>query len=185
MSRWCRRPRTDRRSCNGNPTHGPDLDSGPVAGARRKVWRWRRLSPFGSCLLVLLVAAGTASAAQAADWRGIALPMTDPIHSKLLGISCPSPSLCVAVGETSVVATSTHPGEGASAWHSDRFERGLRRFRAGPRPPEHALLGVLPQRTPLGRHVFRVRAIGLTGLRGPIARDRFRVVQSPNARALP
>lgn len=85
------------------------------------MWRWRRLSPFGSCLLVLLVAAGTASAAQAADWRGIALPMTDPIHSKLLGISCPSPSLCVAVGETSVVATSTHPGEGASAWHSDRL----------------------------------------------------------------
>ncbi|MGN6201114.1 MAG: hypothetical protein ACTHNY_01740 [Solirubrobacterales bacterium] len=65
--------------------------------------------------------AGTASEARAADWRGITLPMPDEIHSKLLGMSCPSPDLCVAVGETSVVATSTHPGDGASAWHSDRL----------------------------------------------------------------
>jgi hypothetical protein len=38
------------------------------------------------------------------------------------------------------------------------------------------------RRVSVGRHVFRVRAIGLTGLRGPIARDRFLVVRNPNAR---
>jgi hypothetical protein len=35
-------------------------------------------------------------------------------------------------------------------------------------------------RVGLGKHVFRVRAIGLTGLRGPIALDRFTVFANPN-----
>jgi hypothetical protein len=40
-----------------------------------------------------------------------------------------------------------------------------------------------PQRfwAPLGRHAFRVRAIGLAGDKGPIALNRFRVTRSPNS----
>jgi hypothetical protein len=37
-------------------------------------------------------------------------------------------------------------------------------------------------RASVGRHVFRVRAIGLTGLRGPAATDRFRVEVNPNVK---
>ncbi len=35
----------------------------------------------------------------------------------LLGISCPSQSLCVAVGEGDEIASSTNPDGGAGAWH--------------------------------------------------------------------
>lgn len=59
----------------------------------------------------------------AADWRLAQLPMPDPdIHSKLLGISCPSVDFCVAVGEFSVVATSRNPGGGASTWNMRRLD---------------------------------------------------------------
>lgn len=41
-----------------------------------------------------------------------------------------------------------------------------------------------PQRfwAPIGRHAFRVRAIGPTGLKGPIALDRFRVQLDPGVK---
>jgi hypothetical protein len=37
------------------------------------------------------------------------------------------------------------------------------------------------RRVPTGRHVFRVRAIGVTGLRGPVALEHFRVIANRNA----
>jgi hypothetical protein len=37
------------------------------------------------------------------------------------------------------------------------------------------------RRVPIGEHVFRVRAIGVTGLRGPIALERFQVFANRNA----
>ncbi len=38
------------------------------------------------------------------------------------------------------------------------------------------------RRVPVGKHVFRVWAVGLTGLKGPVALDRFRIVRNPNSR---
>ena len=41
-----------------------------------------------------------------------------------------------------------------------------------------------PQRfwAPIGRHAFRVRAVGPSGLMGPIAKTRFRIVRQPHLR---
>lgn len=38
------------------------------------------------------------------------------------------------------------------------------------------------RRVSIGRHVFRVRAIGVTGSKGPIALERFRIVPNRNAK---
>jgi hypothetical protein len=56
------------------------------------------------------------SPAAAATWSGTRLP--GPAEKMfLLGVSCPSSGLCVAVGTDNVIASSTNPRGGASAWH--------------------------------------------------------------------
>jgi len=42
----------------------------------------------------------------------------DPLHPSLAGVSCPTPSLCVAVDGGGNVLSSTDPTGGASAWTS-------------------------------------------------------------------
>ena len=66
--------------------------------------------------IVWLAWAGTAVAA---DWKLQDLP-GDGVHTALLGISCPTESMCVAVGEQNVVATSTNPTAGPSAWRVEQ-----------------------------------------------------------------
>ncbi|MGA8746198.1 MAG: hypothetical protein WB507_10075 [Solirubrobacterales bacterium] len=61
-----------------------------------------------------------------------------PTEANIFGISCPSASLCVAVGSNSTVATSTNPIGGASAWnavHPEGYVEG------GPGPGKTLVLG--------------------------------------------
>jgi hypothetical protein len=131
--------------CGGVERHVPRIAF--VAGKRTGTRLRRPVRPLICCLLALLIT-GTA---QAADWRLTTLPMPDHVHSKLLGISCPDAQLCVAVGETSVLATSTHPEDGSS-WRFDRLDvsspgseraRGLQgTLYAVSCPSEHLCVGV-------------------------------------------
>lgn len=82
---------------------------------------------IGALVLVLalgvtLIAtlAACAGPAAAAVWQRQAHIPGEGIRPNLpiLGISCPSSRLCVAVGELDYVISSTNPTGGASAWHS-------------------------------------------------------------------
>lgn len=69
---------------------------------------------------VLLGLTGSAQAL-AADWDSRELPSSgDPRWSGLNGVSCPSPSICVAVGEDGVIASSTNPTGSAGDWRIAR-----------------------------------------------------------------
>jgi len=61
-------------------------------------------------------AVGGAGAARAADWSGLQLGGAAE-KVALFGISCPTASLCVAVGANNTVASSTDPSGGAVAWN--------------------------------------------------------------------
>ncbi len=66
-------------------------------------------------LLVLALAALVPAAAGASEWSVVQLP-AGGVNASFYGMSCPSASLCVAVGGNSAIATSTDPTGGASAW---------------------------------------------------------------------
>jgi len=68
-----------------------------------------------AALLALALAALVPSAASASEWSIAQLP-AGGVNASFYGISCPSASLCVAVGGNSAIATSTDPTGGASAW---------------------------------------------------------------------
>lgn len=79
-------------------------------GLRSKSW---------TVLAVVLAAFATLStpvAASASSWTKAQLP---GIAGKvfLLGVSCPSPSLCVAVGTNNLIATATDPTGGGGDWN--------------------------------------------------------------------
>jgi hypothetical protein len=79
-----------------------------------------RFGPTGArlALFVALIGVGCLSPAvgTAASWSGTRLP--GPAEKVfLLGVSCPSSGLCVAVGTDNVIASSTNPTGGAPAWH--------------------------------------------------------------------
>jgi hypothetical protein len=81
----------------------------------------RRL--IGLCVVTVLLATPAALAAPAAasNWKLTQLPArslegaTEKVA--LYGVSCPTESLCVAVGPFDTLATSTSPTAGAAAWH--------------------------------------------------------------------
>jgi hypothetical protein len=66
-------------------------------------------------------------------WR-LTAPQIAPDRAELIDVSCPSTSLCVAVGknltfpaanELGVIATSTNPTGGVGAWHVARWPTGV------------------------------------------------------------
>lgn len=63
----------------------------------------------------LALSGGLAASASASTWKVTRLA-DGPVTALLWGVSCPSDSLCVAVGTNSTVATSTDPTGPASAW---------------------------------------------------------------------
>lgn len=65
--------------------------------------------------LIVLVLNGTAPAL-GSTWTGRQLP-GEASTVMMFGISCPSPSMCVAVGGNNTIATSTDPGGSAASWH--------------------------------------------------------------------
>jgi hypothetical protein len=69
-----------------------------------------------------MTAASPATDSAAADWQlqtQLAGERFRP-NLPLLDISCPSTSLCVAVGELDTIVSTTNPMGGASAWHQAR-----------------------------------------------------------------
>lgn len=75
---------------------------------------WIRAVPMAAALLgVLALGAGTAGAS---TWTLTQVHDSDDVAGGLFGISCPSPGLCVATGSDSMVAASTDPTGGVTAW---------------------------------------------------------------------
>ncbi|HMC49480.1 MAG TPA: hypothetical protein VKH20_02460 [Solirubrobacterales bacterium] len=80
-------------------------------GRQRRLWARSLYSiAAGATLLVLAVAAS----AGAATWTARQLPAVG--QAPLFAISCPSVSMCVAVGAGNTVASSVNPSAGAAAW---------------------------------------------------------------------
>jgi hypothetical protein len=82
---------------------------------------WMR---FGFCCALALIAtlAAPAGSAAAANWTlrqlpPVQLPEGEPFEGGLSGVSCPSQSLCVAVGGQDSLAFSKAPTGDAAAWH--------------------------------------------------------------------
>ncbi len=69
---------------------------------------------IAACAFLLALAA--AGPALGAGWEVRALSVGEPQHSNLLEVSCPSESLCVAAGESGIIASSTNPTGDAGAW---------------------------------------------------------------------
>jgi hypothetical protein len=66
--------------------------------------------------LPLLAVAATAGSASASTWTGSQLS-GEAAKVTMFGMSCPTTSLCVAVGGNNTVATSTDPGDGQPSWN--------------------------------------------------------------------
>lgn len=74
------------------------------------------------CAVALIAAAASAGEAEASKWTGRQLPPKQleggySDQAVLSGVSCPSASLCVAVGALDTVAFSQLPTGGADRWH--------------------------------------------------------------------
>jgi hypothetical protein len=69
-------------------------------------------------VLVFAVFASTAFAgpSSASTWIGRQLPGATDVNLGMFGISCPSTSLCVAVGGGNTIASSTNPTGSAESW---------------------------------------------------------------------
>jgi hypothetical protein len=65
---------------------------------------------------VLFSVIGGGALARASEWNVVQLPIGSA-RSALYGISCPSSSLCVAVGGNDTVAASQDPGGDAATWN--------------------------------------------------------------------
>lgn len=66
-------------------------------------------------VLGVLALAIVPAAAPAADWKAVQIE-DGPLDAIFWGVSCPSASLCLAVGTNSTIASSTDPPGGAAAW---------------------------------------------------------------------
>lgn len=73
----------------------------------------RRVLAVG--IAVLASGGALVTCASASDWSATKLG-AGPVAAAFYGVSCASPSFCVAVGGNNTIATSTDPTGGASAW---------------------------------------------------------------------
>jgi hypothetical protein len=105
----CRRfPRGERAS---DRTVFQSVDEA-VRMSPRLLAQVRRLALAG--LLALTLGCVSAAPSNAAAWTDRQLPAMG--QAPLFGISCPSVSLCVAVGSSNTIASSADPSAGAAAW---------------------------------------------------------------------
>jgi hypothetical protein len=71
---------------------------------------------IATSVVMLGVLSFSAAASEAATWANAPLPgPAEKIF--LLGVSCPSQGMCVAVGTDNLIASTTNPDGGTSAWH--------------------------------------------------------------------
>lgn len=85
----------------------------------RRLGRLVAAAAVCAAAFVAIIAASPRTDSAAAEWQlqaHIAGERFRP-HLPLLGIDCPSTSLCVAVGELDKIISSTNPTGGDSAWH--------------------------------------------------------------------
>jgi len=68
-----------------------------------------------ACVAALGLSLCVGASAQASTWNVATLP-DQGVRAGLYGISCATPSFCVAVGGNNTVASSTNPAGGAAAW---------------------------------------------------------------------
>lgn len=80
-------------------------------GQQRRLRAKSLYSIVGGVVLLVLASAAPAGAA---TWTARQLPAVG--QAPFFGISCPSASLCVAVGAGNTVASSADPSAGAAAW---------------------------------------------------------------------
>jgi hypothetical protein len=134
------------RTASSSPLAMPDHETG-VAEELREARRSRQVSRRLLAVVLGVVALSGISAAPAlaSNWTVTQLPGTVGSVPTLASISCPSPSLCVAVGKSDVadVATSTDPALGASAWTLTPIE-GTKHLRAVSCPTVSLCVAVSP-----------------------------------------
>jgi hypothetical protein len=65
-----------------------------------------------------------AAPAPAATWESRQVPVGDRPGDSLFGVSCPSATLCVAVGSRGTIVTSRKPEAGAGAWRAEAVAPG-------------------------------------------------------------
>jgi hypothetical protein len=94
-----------------------------------------------ACVTLALLAVPTAATAQT-GWK-VTQVADGSVMALFWGVSCPSPSLCVAVGTNGTIATSTDPGGGASTWSAVHPEGYFEPAIPGPTSyPGNAMKGV-------------------------------------------
>ncbi len=82
---------------------------------RRRGPRWRMILLLAGCCAALAAVAGEPASAA---WSGRQLAVGDSASLPLFGVSCPSASLCVAVGGGNTIASSTRPAGGSDEWRA-------------------------------------------------------------------
>jgi hypothetical protein len=75
-------------------------------------------------LTVALLLGADSSALAATTWESRQIEVGEREGDSLSDISCPTASLCVAVGDRGTIATSENPGGGAGAWRSETVTPG-------------------------------------------------------------
>lgn len=73
---------------------------------------------------VALLAQADSSALAAATWESRQVEVGKKEGDSLFGVSCPTVSTCVAVGNRGTIVTSTSPSGGAAAWRSETVAPG-------------------------------------------------------------
>lgn len=90
------------------PNRQPNSFLWRVAGSVRQ--------PRRIAVLVLLLCAVAAEPAMGSGWVSRHLAIGEMVHSNLNGISCPTASLCLAVGESDAIASTWNPTGASGEW---------------------------------------------------------------------
>ncbi|MGH7488697.1 MAG: hypothetical protein ACREMY_24315, partial [bacterium] len=92
------------------------MTAGDSAGKENGMGQQRRLraGPYSIVAAVVLLMLASTAPAGAATWTARQLSAVG--QAPLFSISCPSVSLCVAVGASNTVASSADPSAGTGAW---------------------------------------------------------------------
>lgn len=96
--------------------------------ARGKPARMRWIVRFAAAVAatgaLILPMVTTSSALAGARWEPRQVDVGTREGDGLFGVSCPTASLCVAVGNRGAIVTSGSPGDGAAAWRSETAPPG-------------------------------------------------------------
>lgn len=115
----------------------------------RGMSRWRRTgrAVLGACLFLAAIGSGAGTAA-GSTWSDFRLP-GEAAKVAMFDVSCPTASLCVAVGGNNTIASSTNPTGGAGSWQvvyagegADPMSSNFRQIRGISCPSEQLCVAV-------------------------------------------